>query len=308
MDFLQIALVVFGLILFETINSVDNAVVNADVLSTMSEKSRRWFLIWGLLIAVFLIRGLLPWIIIWVSVPNIGPWGAFLSSFSNDPIVHESIEIAAPNLLIAGGTFLIFLFLHWLFIEPKSYGLYGESFFHKRSSWFYAAASLVLLGLAFGAHKYNAGLVLGSLVGSSMFFVTNGFKEDAAQKERSMIEGHNSDISKLLYLEVLDASFSIDSVLGAFAFTLSVPLILIGNGIGSLVLRELTIRNIQTVKKYTYLKNGAMYSILGLGIIMISDSFGAHIPHWLSPVLTFGIIIYFLLKSIQKNREIEGLS
>jgi hypothetical protein len=87
-----------------------------------------------------------------------------------------------------------------------------------------------------------------------------------------------SDWSKIMYLKVIDATFSIDGVLGAFAFTLSVPLILIGNGIGAFVVREFTVSNVDRIKKYIYLKNGAMYSILFLGIIMISESFGAHVP------------------------------
>ena len=69
-----------------------------------------------------------------------------------------------------------------------------------------------------------------------------------------------SDISKILYLEIIDATFSIDGVLGAFAFTLSVPL-LVGNGIGAFVVREFTLHNIERIKRYRYIKNGAMYSI-----------------------------------------------
>jgi hypothetical protein len=108
-----------------------------------------------------------------------------------------------------------------------------------------------------------------------------------------------SDWSKILYLEAIDACFSIDGVLGAFAFTLSVPLILIGNGIGAVVVRQLTVGNIENVKKFVFLKNAAMYSIFFLGLIMISDSFGIHVPVWLSPVITFVIIGYFVLKSIK---------
>src|SRR3989337_3205633 len=103
--------------------------------------------------------------------------------------------------------------------------------------------------------------------------------------ERRMLSGTTSmsDVSKLLYLEVIDTTFSIDGVLGAFAFTFSIPLILIGNGIGAIVLRQLTISNIERIKKYVYLKNGAMYSILFLGIIMVLDSFGYHIPPYVTP-------------------------
>ena len=108
-----------------------------------------------------------------------------------------------------------------------------------------------------------------------------------------------SDLSKIFYLEVIDATFSIDGVIGAFAFTLAVPLILIGNGLGAIVVRELTIRNIDRIKHYIYLKNGAMYSILFLGAIMLLDSFGFHIPAWLSPIVTFAVVGFFLWKSVR---------
>jgi hypothetical protein len=97
-----------------------------------------------------------------------------------------------------------------------------------------------------------------------------------------------------MYLEVLDASFSIDGVIGAFAFTMSVPLILVGNGIGALVVREFTIRGIDVIAKYAYLKNGAMYSIGMLGTIMILESFGKEYPFWLAPLNTVVLLIVFL--------------
>jgi hypothetical protein len=113
-----------------------------------------------------------------------------------------------------------------------------------------------------------------------------------------------SDWSKILYLEAIDASFSIDGVVGAFAFTLSVPLILLGNGIGPIVLRQLTISNIDRIKKYIYLKNGAMYAVFALGTIMILHAFDFHIPEWVSPVTTIVIIGYFFLKSRKALKEL----
>jgi hypothetical protein len=95
-------------------------------------------------------------------------------------------------------------------------------------------------------------------------------------------------------------------VLGAFAFTLAVPLILIGNGIGAIVVRQLTLSNIEKVKKYKYLKNGAMYAVFALGMIMILDSFNAHIPTWFSPLVTFLIIGYFLYKSKRANARAQN--
>ena len=301
MDLFTIILIILGLVLFEIIISVDNAIINAEVLGTMSKKGRRWFLIWGILIAVFLVRGLLPWIIIWASNPSLGFLGSFTASFSADPHVKEIIEESAPILLIGGGTFLVFLFFHWIFLEPKHYGLMGEEFIHRKGVWFFAIVSILLSVIVWQAIKFKPWMAFGAVVGSTAFFITHGFKENAEHTEKQMLEGSSnmSDISKILYLEVIDATFSIDGILGAFAFTFMLPLILIGNGIGALVVRQLTISNIERVKRYKYLKNGAMYSILALGTVMILHSFDFHIPEWLSPVLTFLIIGFFFWKSIR---------
>src|SRR3989338_2362688 len=305
MDLFSIILIVLGLVLFEIIISVDNAIINAQVLHTMSKRARRWFLIWGILIAVFLVRGLLPLIILWVNNPSLGLVGAFTASFSSNPEVARIIEESAPVLLIGGGIFLIFLFFHWLFLEPKHYGLIGERFIEKQGVWFYAIVSILLTAIVWFAMDKNTLMALSAVIGSTAFFITHGFKQNAEQAEKRMLEGSQgmSDMSKIFYLEVIDATFSIDGVLGAFAFTLSIPLILIGNGIGALVVRQLTISNIENVVKYKYLKNGAMYSIFVLGLIMLADSFGMHIPAWVSPVTTFSIIGFFFYKSFKEIRN-----
>jgi hypothetical protein len=246
-----IILTITGLCLFEIVSSIDNAVINAEVLSTMSKKSRKWFLFWGLLFAVIVVRGLLPWVIVWATNSSLGPIGALTATFSNDPSVKEAIDSSAPILLAGGGTFLIFLFFHWLFIEPKSYGLRGERFFHSQGIWFFAIASIFLAIIVWSALKINPMMAFGAVIGSTAFFITHGFKQNAEQQEKQLTSGKNklSDMSKILYL-----------------------------------------------------KNGAMYSILFLGLIMILDSFGFEIPSWVSPVATFLIIGYFFFLS---KRELE---
>ena len=144
MGIASLVLIVVGLTLFETITSIDNAIINAQVLSTMQKWARRWFLCWGLLIAVFIVRGLLPWLIVWATVPSLGPMGALLSTFSGDAAVVAAIEKAAPVLQIGGGTFLIFLFFQWLLVEPKNYGLAGEAFFQRHGGWFFTVVSVLL--------------------------------------------------------------------------------------------------------------------------------------------------------------------
>ncbi|MEK7190536.1 MAG: DUF475 domain-containing protein [Patescibacteria group bacterium] len=299
-------LTIVGLSLFEAISSVDNAIINAEVLTTMSQRARKWFLTWGMFIAVFLVRGLLPFFIIWAFNTSLTPGQVFSAAWNSNPLVHESIEKSAPILLVAGGVFLLFLFLHWLFLEDKRFGLHRtEKFFMSKGVWFYAVASILLMIISYFALKESNLMGFGAVVGSTLFFITHGFKQNAEEQEKKLlappssggVKAAHSDLSKLFFLEIIDTTFSIDGVLGAFAFTLSVPLILLGNGLGAFIVRELTIRNIENIKKYIYLKHGAMYSILVLGIIMILHSFGFTIPEYLSPVLTFIIIGFFFWKS-----------
>jgi hypothetical protein len=299
MDIVSVLVIIAGLCMFETITSVDNAIINAEVLSTMQEKYRRWFLVWGLLFAVVVIRGALPWLIVWLSTPALGPVGAFTATFSSDPRVIAAISQSAPVLLIGGGTFLIFLFFHWLFLEDKYFGLRGERYFASKSVWFFAVVAVLLAALVGFALRVNPMIGFGAVIGSTAFFIVHGFRQNAEQHERHMVAGDMTDVSKVFYLEIIDATFSIDGVLGAFAFTLAVPLIIIGNGLGAFIVREITVRNIDNIKKYRYLKNGAMYSIFFLGCIMVLDSFGVSSPFWVSPLITFGVVGFFLVKSIR---------
>jgi len=306
MDLVSALLIVAGLCLFETVTSIDNAIINAGVLSGMAAWARRWFLTWGILIAVFGIRFLLPWLIVWMSTPSLGPVDALTATFSGDPMVAAAIAESAPILLIGGGTFLAFLFFHWLFLEEKHFGLVVERYIRARGVWFYAIVSILLAALVWFSLGRDPMMAFGAVIGSTAFFIVHGFRENAQEQEQLMHSGSVSDVSRIFYLEVIDATFSVDGVVGAFAFTISVPLILVGSGLGAIVVRELTVRNIESIKRYVYLKNGAMYSVFLLGIIMVADSFGVHIPVWVSPVITFGVVGYFLMRSKQVARSLGG--
>lgn len=299
MTIATIILTIIGLCVFEVVSSIDNAVINAEVISTMSPKGRRWFMLYGILFAVLIVRGLLPWLIVWITNPSLGIFGALTATFSNDPVIIESIKSSTPILMLGGGIFLVFLFFHWLFTEEKAFGLPNEKFFMKNGIWFYAVVSVVLVGVVAIATRFNPMLALSAVIGSSAFFITDGFKKNAEANEDKLINnaGGVSDISKILYLEIIDATFSIDGVLGAFAFTMSIPLILIGNGLGALVVRQLTLGSVEKIKKYIYLKNGAMYSVFCLGIVMVLEGFDIEIPDFVSPLLTIAIITFFFIKS-----------
>lgn len=308
---IEILLILFGLVVFEVVASIDNAVVNAQVLSTMkSARVRRAFLTWGILFAVFIVRGILPSLIVFFANPSIGISNLFRIMWENDPQVLAAIELSTPYLMLGGGMFLALLFLHWLFMEDKEFGLSFEPHIKKYGAvWFYALASLGLVAVMVVIDKSfgDTSLMLAATIGFSAFFIADGFKQNAEVMEKRMIsEGGTSamgDWAKFFFLEILDLTFSIDGVIGAFAFTTMVPLILIGNGIGAIVVRQMTVSNIERIRRYSYLKNGAMYSIGILGMVMIAEGFGAHVPVWFSPVSTVGVIGYFMWKSVKKNRD-----
>jgi uncharacterized protein len=269
-------IIIFGLALFEIVSSIDNAIINAHVLKVLPDKYRRFFLTWGLFIAVFLIRGGLPFLL--------------------TSAVSESREL----LLLGGGVYLFMVFLGWLFMEEKKYAFLVEEFVHKQAIWFYAFSSLFLTLTVYFSVKLHPVLALSASIGATAFFITDGFRKNAEHEEEKLMSSHASAISKILFLEILDASFSIDGVIGAFAFTLSIPLIILGNGLGAIVVREFTIHGGKLLTKFAYLKNGAMYSVGCLGMLMVLESFGSEFPFWVAPLNTFILLAVFLGLSMRE--------
>jgi len=300
--------IIVGLCLFEIISSVDNAVVNAHILKTMPEKYRKIFLFWGLLFAVFVVRGLLPFVIVWIANPDLGIIQVVTATFSNSPEVKDYIERSKPLLLLGGGIYLFLVFLSWLFLEEKKYAFLVEGFIHRQGAWFYALASILTTTVVYYSLKENPTLALAATIGVSAFFITDGFKKNAEAQEKKLMNPAMSAWSKILYLEVLDASFSIDGVIGAFAFTVSVPLIILGNGLGAFVVREFTIRGIDLISKFEFLKNGAMYAIGVLGAIMVLESFGQEFPFWLAPLNMFVLLGIFLFLSVRSNKARQKIA
>ena len=299
--------IILGLVVFEIVSSVDNAIINAHVLKTMSQKWRRIFLFWGILTAVFIIRGILPFLVVWLSVPELGFTGALQSVIHSSPEVAELLEERKGIILIGAGVFLLLIYLHWLFLEKKHpYFVPDKLIRPQHGVWFFAFTAVILVTLLYMA-RASAMLMLAAAIGNAIFFIMYGFREQAAKQEEALHGNSNmSDFSKLMYLEVLDASFSFDGVMGAFAFTTAIPLIFIGNGIGALIVRQLTVAGIERVSKYRWLKNGAMTSIGILGLIMIVESFGLDIPEYIPTLTTVGLVGLTFWKSSQflkKNGE-----
>ena len=113
---LQSIIVIFGLVMFEVISSVDNAIINAHVLKTLPERFRRIFLVWGLFIAVFVVRGLLPFLIVWFTNSSLSAGEVISFVFSGNEEVAKAVESSKPLLLLGGGMYLFLVFLSWLFL------------------------------------------------------------------------------------------------------------------------------------------------------------------------------------------------
>lgn len=298
-------IIILGLIVFEIVSSIDNAIVNAHVLKTMSAKARKWFLIWGLFFAVFVARGILPFLIVWLTTPGLGFLAALAATFSGSgETARLAIESSSYILLTGGGMFLLLLYFHWLFLEKKDpYFLPDKWIKEHHGVWFFAIAALLLVGILYVTRDRPLAMIAAA-TGNAVFFILYGFRETAEKEEKKLERGGVSDLAKLAYLEVLDLSFSIDGIFGAFAFTTHILLILIGNGIGALIVRELTIRGVDKVGNYRWIKNGAMTSIGFLGIFMMADALGAHIPEWIPTVTTcllVGITFWASHRHLQKN-------
>ncbi len=305
MQFTEMLIIVSGLIVFEILISVDNAIINAHVLKTMQMKWRKRFLFIGILTSVLFVRLVLPLAIIWIVIPGISLAEMAELFTTTNSVAAQAFEKQEPLILIFGGMFLLLVYLHWLFMEKKR-----PLFMHERlinesyDVWFFAAAGVLMVILLYFARS-SPNMMLFAAIGSATFFILYGFKETAEKTEEKLLKRGASDMSKFMYLEVLDATFSFDSIVGAFAFTTNLSLIFIGLGAGALILRELTIMGIDRVSKYVWLKNGAMNSIAFLSVFMILESFKVEMPHYLPTAITLLLVGYSFLRSKEELKRLQ---
>ena len=299
------SLTIIGLTVFETVSSIDNAIINAHVLKKMSAKMRKLFLIFGVFFAVFLVRAFLPLLIVWLTTPGITIYQAIEATLGSDPATHKAMEDNAYILLMCGGIFLLLLYLHWLFLEKKDpYFVPDKLVRPQHKMWFFALSAVLLVGLMWAMQARPLGMLTAAF-GNAIFFILYGFRQMAEEEEKKMEQSGRKDWARLLFLIVLDASFSIDGVLGAFAFTTNILLIFLGNGLGAVVVLWATFKWVEGVAKYKWLKNGAMTSIGLLGLFMILEAFDLHVPQWLPPVTTFALVGWAFLASHRYLKKID---
>lgn len=294
--------------------SFDNAVVNATVLKDMDEKWRQRFLTWGILIAVFGMRIVFPVVVVSV-VASISPWGAIDMAISDPGAYAHYMEAAHISLMGFGGAFLMMVGLdffldnekedHWLpMIETKIQSL-GEYNFMPAIITFGSLLSIGIVGVGDGDFK---DFIVAGLSGIATYVAIHKlaqWMEEREEKRACSVTGvaAQGGLAMFMYLEILDASFSFDGVIGAFAITTNLFIIAIGLGIGAMFVRSLTIMLVEkdTLTEYEYLEHGAFYAIIALASIMLLKS-AMHVPEVITGLIGAAFIGAAFIHSLHKKK------
>lgn len=293
--------------------SFDNAVVNASVLKEMDEKWRQRFLTWGILIAVFGMRLLFP-ILIVAATAGLGIFEVTGMAFRNPDEYARHLHGAHTQIAAFGGMFLLLVFFSFLMDETKDVHWLGDAEawlarVGKLESAEIVAALLVLLGAqAFVPAEKKVAMLAAGIAGVVLYVLVtsvSGLLEEE-EEEAHMAEklAKRSGVLGFLYLEVLDASFSFDGVIGAFAITKDIVIITLGLMIGAMFVRSLTVYLVKqgTLEQYIYLEHGAHYAIGALGLLMLA-SIRMEIPEVITGLIGVVFIALALWSSVRYNRS-----
>ena len=291
--------------------SFDNAIVNANKLQSMTPAWQRRFLTWGIVIAVFGMRIVFPLLVVVVAA-GIGPMDA-LTMAATAPREYAAV-IGEAHLGIAafGGAFLMMVGLGYFFDGDKEVHWIAavERPMARCASIRGLEAGLVLavtvaVALALPDDEV-ARFLMAALAGLLTFLAVEVLSHlmDAGGAADCAVKG---GVGAFVYLEVLDASFSFDGVIGAFALTQNLFLIAIGLGVGAMFVRSMTVMLVdkQTLTEFRYLEHGAFWSILVLSVIMFAQCL-TPVPEVVTGLLGAGLIGLAFLSSLRHRRLAAG--
>ncbi|MET9536676.1 DUF475 domain-containing protein [Streptomyces sp. NPDC006553] len=322
--------------------SFDNAVVNAGILKKMNAFWQKIFLTIGVLIAVFGMRLVFPVVIVAISA-KIGPIEAVDLALNDAERYEQLVTDAHPSIASFGGMFLLMIFLDFIF-EDRDIKWLGwlerplaklgkvdmlsvcialvvlavsamtfATQAHQHGGTHIDAASTVLLSGVFGLITY---LVVGGLSG----YFENKLEEEEEREHEAEEEAKRSGkqvgvvqlagkaaFFMFLYLEVLDASFSFDGVIGAFAITNDIVLMALGLGVGAMYVRSLTVYLVRqgTLDDYVYLEHGAHYAIGALALILMV-SIRYQIPEVVTGLIGVALIAWSFWSSVRRNKALAA--
>ncbi len=305
---LSAAMIVIVLIIVELAFSFDNAIINAKTLAKLSPLWQKLFLTIGIFIAVIGMRVIFPIMIVAISA-GLG-WGTVIDLALNHPKEYaEKLEAAYPAISAFGGGFLMMLALEF-FIDRNRKVLWFrflekplQRLSHLWAPGLLSAAAVIAIAAVPANHHPKTTLVagfLGILTHTAIELLTNFFGSHQKTGNSKLPLTGMAAFSTFLYLEVLDASFSFDGVIGAFAITSDIVLIAIGLGIGAVWVRSMTVFMVKkrTLGNYIYLEHGAHYTVLILAFVLLLSAF-LHIPEVVTGVVGIGFIISSVIASRQ---------
>ena len=304
--------------------SFDNAVVNASVLRGWDHFWKMIFLTVGMVIAVFGMRLVFPIVIVAVTA-NMGMMEVIQLALNNPQEYSARLVAHHAEIAAFGGAFLLLVFLnffldegkdtHWFrWLEARLANLANVpamSVFIALIALLVMAANVaeelrlaVVMAGIWGIVVYIGVQVLSHLLGGEPEIDEDG---NAVASEKNGAGGAviKAGIGGFIYLEVLDASFSFDGVIGAFAITSDVVIIMLGLAIGAMFVRSMTIYLVEkgTLDAYVFLEHGAHYAIGALALIMLASGTGVHVPEVVTGLIGVAFIVWAVIASIQYAKK-----
>ena len=297
--------------------SFDNAVVNAVKLEKMTQLWRHRFITWGIIIAVFGMRFLFPILVVSIFSKQGMLEVARIALTDADKYAYQLQQTHAP-IITFGGMFLMMLFLHYFFnhekdvhwIKPVEKTLCRLDTFKGVEI---ILSLLILVGIqAIVPQEQNHAVIIAGIFGIIIYLAIDGLTHYLEKNEEKQLEKCTGTtvcggFVSFIYLELIDASFSLDGVLGAFALSKDIIIIMIGLAIGAMFVRSLTIMLVEkkTLAQFRYLEHGAHWAIGALSVIMFISTV-KEVPEIVTGLIGFGFIFSAFISSIIHNKKLEN--
>lgn len=297
--------------------SFDNAVVNAMKLEKMSSVWQHRFLTWGIIIAVFGMRFLFPILVVSVFA-KLDMYEVTKIALTNVDKYAFYLQQTHAAIVTFGGMFLIMLFLSYFFNSKKDIHWIHHIEKHLikcgKVKWLKVVISILILGLLhfFIPQEQKTGVIISGICGILIYLAIDGLTSYLEYRENKYLvncaEGIKcTGLVSFIYLELIDASFSLDGVLGAFALSKDIIIITIGLAIGAMFVRSLTIMLVEkkTLAQFRYLEHGAHWAIGALAIIMLVSTL-VEVPEIITGLIGFAFILAAFISSILHNKSLEN--
>lgn len=304
---------VIMLTLLEVTFSFDNAVINSRILVTLSKFWQTLFLTVGIFLAVFVVRFFVPILIVAITA-DLGLKDVVDLALNNPDQYSKELHESAHMIDAFGGTFLLLVGasffidagkkLHWLRRIEKPLAKAGKLPNFTILTMMAMTAAIYIGNLHRYVSEERNAILLAGIVAIVLHVVMDFFDKISNSQKKSTVKhkvGMAAFIS-FMYLQLLDASFSLDGVIGAFAITSSVVLIAAGLGAGAIWVRSMTVHLVRsgTLAKYKFLEHGAHWAILTLGSIMLAKLYGLELPEWAVGSVGLVFIVSSIVSSVKR--------